>query len=137
MYISVDMLESTTGGGSGIRIRCLRKIRIKGWVSLSSDAAHAVLEIGGALISTGDPTETDAKKAAARRGHPLLYVVEGRAGNQPVSMKSVMVSALDLRAVAELTPESYLQSVGQRFKRTGGPLELNGVPKITVGERNF
>ncbi len=35
----------------------------KGWVPLSSDAARAVMEIGRVIISTGDPTEVDVKKA--------------------------------------------------------------------------
>ena len=93
-----------------------------------------MLEIGGAFITTGDPTETDLKKAAARRGHPLLYLVEGRLGNQPISMKSVMITALDVGTAPGLTPESYLKSIGQRFKQTGVPMELSGMPEqIAIG----
>jgi tetratricopeptide (TPR) repeat protein len=110
----------------------------KGWTPLSSDAARAVTEIGGAFISTGDPTEADAKKAAQRNGHSLLYVVEGRVGNQPISMKSVMINALDLAAAPGLTPESLLKSVGQRFKQTGVPMELSGAPeRIMIDGREF
>jgi tetratricopeptide (TPR) repeat protein len=110
----------------------------KGWVPLSSEAARAVMEIGGAFISTGDPTEADAKKAAERKGHSLLYVVESRVGNQPISMKSVMVSAFDLGTVPGLTPESFLKSIGQRFKQTGVPMELIGAPEqIMIGGRSF
>jgi tetratricopeptide (TPR) repeat protein len=110
----------------------------RAWVSLSSDAARAVMEIGGAIVSTGDPTETDLRKAAGRKGHPLLYAVESRAGNQAISMKSVMVSAFDLGTGPALTPESYLKSIGQRFKQAGAPIEPNGAPVLrTIGGRNF
>jgi len=96
------------------------------------------MEIGGAFISTGDPTEADAKKAAERNGHSLLYVVESRVGNQPISMKSVMVNALDLGTVPGLTHESFLKAVGQRFKQTGVPMELKGAPEqIMMGGRSF
>jgi tetratricopeptide (TPR) repeat protein len=110
----------------------------KGWVLLSSEAARAAMEIGGALISTGDPTEADVRRAAERKGHSLLYVVESRVGNQPISMKSVMVNALNLGTVPGLTPESFLKSVGQRFKQTGVPMELNAAPEqIMIGGRSF
>lgn len=110
----------------------------RGWVSLSSDAARAVMEIGGAIFSTGDPTEIDLKKAAERKGHSLLYVVESRVGNQPISMKSVMVNAFDLETVQGLSPESYLKSIGRRFKQAGGAMELNGAPEpVTIGGRSF
>ena len=110
----------------------------KGWVPLSSEAARAVMEIGGTLITTGDPTEADARKALERKGHSLLYVVENRAGNQLISMKSVLVNALDLGTVPGLTPESFLKAVGQRFKQTGVPMELNEPPEQTMmGGRSF
>gem|GEM_PF-2526182 len=110
----------------------------KGWVSLSSDAARAVMEIGGVILSTGDPTEVDVKRAAERKGHSLLYVMENRVGSQPISMRSVMVNALDLGTVPGLTPESFLKSVSQRVKQAGVPMELNGTPEqITIGGRSF
>jgi len=110
----------------------------KGWVSLSSEAARAVLEIGAALISTGDPTEVDIRKAAGRRGHPLLYVVEPGVGNQPIPMKSVMVSALDSGDAPELTPELFLKSLSKRFKQTGLPMVVNEAPEeITIAGRSF
>lgn len=110
----------------------------KGWVPSSSGVARAAIEIGEAFISTGDPTEVDAKKAAERKGHALLYVVESRVGNQPISMKSVVVNALDLEMVPGRTPESFLKAVGQRFKQPGVPMELNGSPEqITMGGRSF
>jgi tetratricopeptide (TPR) repeat protein len=110
----------------------------KGWVPLSSDAARAVMEIGEALISTGDPAEADLKKAAERKGSSLLYVVETRAANQPISMKSVMVNVFDLRTLPGVTPESFLAAIGQRFRRTGVPIELNGPPEqVMMGGRSF
>ncbi len=110
----------------------------KGWVPLSSDAARGLMEVGGAFISTGDPTETDTKRAADRMGHPLLYVVERRVGNQPVSTQYIMVTALDLGPVPGLTPKSFLEFNGQRFKQTGLPMELNGPPEqIMIGGRSF
>ncbi len=110
----------------------------KGWVSLSSDAARAMEEVGGAFISTGDPTEQDTEKAAARKSLPLLYVVEGRAGNRPISTNSVMLNALDMRAAPGLTPEPFLKSIGQRYKQIGVPIELTGTPQeITIGGRKF
>jgi hypothetical protein len=56
-----------------------------------------MVEIGAVFLATGDPAEEDVKKAVQRQSHPLLYVMEGRAGNQPMSMKTVTVSAVDVR----------------------------------------
>jgi hypothetical protein len=37
-----------------------------------------------------------------------------------------------------LTPESYLKSIGQRFKQTGVPMELSGMPEqIAIGGKGF
>jgi hypothetical protein len=110
----------------------------KGWAVLSSDAARAMGEIGGVLISTGDPTEEDLKKAAARQGHPLLYVMEGRVRNQPISMTTVMISAIDIRPVPGTSAESYIKGVAQRFSQLGTPLEPSGSPgERSIGGRIF
>jgi tetratricopeptide (TPR) repeat protein len=110
----------------------------KGWVSLSSDAARAEIEAGGAFISTGDPTEVDIRKVADRMGHPLLYVVKGGAGNQPISIKSVMVLAVHMGAAPGLTPESFLKSLSKKFKQTRVPMVVNEVPEeITIRGRSF
>jgi tetratricopeptide (TPR) repeat protein len=76
-----------------------------GWLSQGSDAARAALEAGGVLFATGDPTEVDVKKAAERKVHQLLYVVQAGPGSQPILMKSVMVNCFDVRPTPELTPE--------------------------------
>ena len=108
-----------------------------GWAVLSAEAARAVLEVGGNIISTGDPTEQDLKKAVRAEGHQLLYVMESRAGNQPISGRTVMVSALEMQP-SPVTAESYIKALGQRFSQTGGPLELKGSPeKRAIGGRAF
>ena len=97
----------------------------KGWAVLSSEAARSTVEIGGIFLATGDPAEEDVKKAVERQSHPLLYVMEGRVGNQPISMKTVMVSALDVRhEPGRTTTEMYARAVAQRFKQAGMPMEL-------------
>jgi Flp pilus assembly protein TadD len=68
----------------------------KGWTSLSSDSARAMLEIGRAVISTGDPTEADVMRVAAKKGHNLLFVVGGRTGNQPLSLETIIINAIDI-----------------------------------------
>jgi Flp pilus assembly protein TadD len=108
-----------------------------GWAVLSAEAARAMLEIGGNIISTGDPTEEDLKKAVRGESHQLLYVMESRAGSQPISLKTVMVSALEMQP-APISAESYIKSVGQRFSQTGGPLEVSGSPEErSIGGRTF
>jgi tetratricopeptide (TPR) repeat protein len=110
----------------------------KGWAVLSSDATRATLATGMALMSTGDPIEVDVKKAAARMGHPLLYVSDGGSGNQAISMQTVMVSALDSRPTPGLTPRSYLQSSAQRVNQTRVQMEFSEIPEeVTVGGRSF
>jgi len=111
-----------------------------GWAVLSAEAARAMIEIGGNFISTGDPAEEDLKKAVRGKMHPLLYVMETRganAANQPISGKTVMVSALEMRP-APYTAEAYLKAVGQRFGQTGRPMEVSGSPEEhSVGGRTF
>jgi tetratricopeptide (TPR) repeat protein len=110
----------------------------KGWTVLSADAARATVEIGGAVMSTGNPTEQDIKKAAERLAHPLLYITEGRVSTQPVSLKTVMVSAFDLRSTPGMTAESYMKFMAQRFAQPGMPMELRGSPEErSIGGRTF
>jgi tetratricopeptide (TPR) repeat protein len=110
----------------------------KGWTSLSSDSARAVLEIGGAVISTGDPTEADVKRVVAKKGHSLLFVVKGRTGNQPISMNTVMVNAVEIGTAQDVTPDSFLKSMSRRFNHTTGPIDFVGAPQETAfGNRSF
>jgi tetratricopeptide (TPR) repeat protein len=112
----------------------------KGWGVLSSDAARSTVEIGGLLVSTGDPTEEDIKKAAGIQAHPLLYVMEGRVENQPLPMKTVMVIALDIQSGPGTTAESYIKAMAQRAKQTGAAIamETSGSPEERlIGGRSF
>jgi len=110
----------------------------KGWIRLSSDAARATLEAGGKFILGGDdPTQVDVSTAAARKGHPLLYVVEGGIGKQSIPVKTVMVTALDIGTTPRLTPGSFLKSVSEQFQHTGA-LVINEAPaEIALGGRSF
>lgn len=108
-----------------------------GWAVLSAEAARGMIEIGGNFISTGDPTEQDLKRAARAEGHQLLYVMESRAGNKPISGRTVMVSALEIHA-SRITAESYVKALGQRFTQTGSPLEMKASPEErAIGGRTF
>jgi tetratricopeptide (TPR) repeat protein len=111
----------------------------KGWAVLSSEAAKSMVEIGGIFLATGDPAEEDVKKAVERQSHPLLFVMEGRVGNQPISTKTVMVTALDVRHEPEqTTAEVYARAVAQRFKQAGMPMEPNASPEErSIGGRSF
>jgi len=111
----------------------------KGWAVLSSEAARSMVEIGGIFLATGDPAEEDVKKAVERQSHPLLYVMEGRVGNQPISMKTVMVTALDVRhEPGRTTAEMYARAVAQRFKQAGMPMEPSASPEErSIGGRSF
>jgi tetratricopeptide (TPR) repeat protein len=110
----------------------------KSWGVLSSDAARSTVEIGALLMSTGDPTEEDLKKAAGRQAHPLLYVIEGRVGNQPLSMKTVMAVAFDIRSVPQTTAESLIKDMAQRTKQSGAAMEASGSPEErSIGGRSF
>ncbi len=110
----------------------------KAWATMSLDAARAALEFAGASILTGDPTDEDVRKAASRRIHPLLYVVEGSVGNQPSSTKSVLVSAFDAGLAMEMTPESLVEKFAQRYKQTGMSIKSIGTPyKLMIGDRIF
>jgi Flp pilus assembly protein TadD len=108
-----------------------------GWAVLSAEAARAMLELGGNIISTGDPTEQDLKKAASAKGHQLLFVMESRVGNQPISGRTVIVTAIEMQP-APITAESYVKALGQRFSQTGSPLEVKGFPEErAMGGRTF
>ena len=110
----------------------------KGWVVLSADAARAALKVGEAAITTHDPIDEDIKKAGERRRHPLLFVTEGSAGKQQTSMKTVLVSAFDVRSNPEITPESYLKNFARRINQDTMPMEASTVPeKAAVEGRIF
>lgn len=110
----------------------------QGWMVLSSDAARATLEIGGNLISTGDPTEQDIKRMAAMKGHPLLFIMEGRKKNQPLSLRSIQLSALEVGAAPGITPDTFLNAIAQRFKQTSAPMKMVGAPEqLTLAGKTF
>jgi tetratricopeptide (TPR) repeat protein len=110
----------------------------KDWATMGSGVARSALELAGASILTGDPTDEDVRKAASRKIHPLLYVVEGRVGNQPSSTKSVLVSAFDAGSAMEMTPESVVESFAQRYKQVGMSIKSIGTPyQLTIGGRSF
>jgi tetratricopeptide (TPR) repeat protein len=99
-----------------------------GWAVLSAEAARAMVEIGGNFISTGDPTEEDLKQAVRGESHQLLFVMENHTENQPISMKTVMISALEMQP-APTTAESYIKALGQRFSQTGKAMKTSGSPE--------
>jgi hypothetical protein len=108
-----------------------------GWAVLSAEAARGMLEIGGNIISTGDPTEQDLKKAVRAESHHLLFVMENRSGNQPISLKTVMVSALDMQPTP-ITAEAYIKALGQRLGQTGKAMEASGSPgERSIGGQTF
>ncbi|MGB8493430.1 MAG: tetratricopeptide repeat protein [Candidatus Acidiferrum sp.] len=110
----------------------------KGWGVLSSEAARSTVEIGGLLMSTGDPAEEDVKKAVVRQSHPLLYVMEGQVGNQPLSMKTVMAVAIDIQSVPGTTAESYVKALAQQAKQRGAAMDASNSPEDrSIGGRSF
>jgi tetratricopeptide (TPR) repeat protein len=110
----------------------------RGWVVLSADATRAALKIGENVITTDDPVDEDIKKAGERRRHPLLFVTEARASNQQPSVKTVFISAFDVRSTPEITPESYLKDFARRVNQNTMPMAASEVPeKVAVGGRSF
>lgn len=64
--------------------------------------------------------------------------MEGRVGNQPLSMKTVMATALDVRQVPTTTAQSYIEAVAQRLKQAGTPMESSSPPEErSIGGRTF
>ena len=110
----------------------------KGWIVMSSEAARATVEMGSVFISTGDPTEQDTKQAALKKGHPLLFVMEGRVKNQPTDLSSIQLTALDAQGTSGLAPETLLKSIGERLQQAGATLQGGGAPeKLLIGGRGF
>src|SRR5205807_874129 len=110
----------------------------QGWVVLGADAARSALKVGEHVITTDDPVDEDIKKAGERLRHPLLFGTGGSAGTQQASMKTVLVSAFDVRSTPEITPESYLKEFARRINQNTMPMEASTVPeKATFGGRNF
>jgi len=110
----------------------------KGWTVMSSEAARAIVEMGSVFISTGDPTDQDTKQVALKKGFPLLFVMEGRLKNQPFNASSVQVTALDTRAVTQLSVQSLLKSITERLRQAGATIQGTGSPeKLLLGGRDF
>jgi tetratricopeptide (TPR) repeat protein len=110
----------------------------KGWFVLGADATRAALKIGENVITTDDPVDEDIKRAGERRRHPLLFVTEGRPGNQQPSMKTVLICAFDVRSTPGITPQSYLRDFARRVNQNATPMTASEMPeKVTVGGRSF
>jgi Flp pilus assembly protein TadD len=108
-----------------------------GWSVLSKEAARGMIEVGGNMISTGDPTEQDLKNVGKRNGHTLFFAMEAYRASQPLSGRSIVVSAIDLKSVPT-TAEAYVKAFVQRFNQEGGALEAKGTPaEVTKGGREF
>jgi len=103
--------------------------------SFANDAVPGPKPEDGSVLENVDE---DIKKAGERLRHPLLFVTEGSAGTQQASMKTVLVSAFDVRSTPEITPESYLKDFARRINQNTMPMEASTVPeKATFGGRNF
>jgi tetratricopeptide (TPR) repeat protein len=110
----------------------------KDWGVLSSDAARSTVEIGGLLMSTGDPVEQDLKRAAAKHAHPLLYVMQPHVANQPLAMKAILISAFDIRNTPEVTAETYIKGIDQRARQSGVAMDASGSSKeLLIDSRSF
>ena len=110
----------------------------KSWIVMSSEAARATVEVGSVLMSTGDPTEQDTKQATLKKGHPLLFVMEGRVRNQPIVLSSVQITALEAQGMSGLAPETLLKSIGERLEQAGATPQGAGSPeKLLLGGRDF
>jgi hypothetical protein len=82
-------------------------------------------------------SEQDLKKAVKQESHQLLFVMESRSGNQPISMKSVMVSVLEMQPTP-ITAEAYIKALGQQLGQTGKAMEASGSPEErSIGGQPF
>jgi len=109
-----------------------------GWTVLSTEAGRALVEVGGALISTGDPTEPETKKVALQRGYPLLTLMQGREKNQALAPRFVQIAALDAHGAPDMDTLSFQTAVMNRLKQSGAGFDPQEAPKnISLAGREF
>jgi tetratricopeptide (TPR) repeat protein len=110
----------------------------EGWTVLSSEAGRALVEFGGALISTGDPTEAETKMIAMQIGSPLLTLMQRREKNQALATKFIQIVAFDAQDAPNMNPILFLTAIADRLKQSGPGFELLDAPrKVTIGSRDF
>jgi Flp pilus assembly protein TadD len=109
-----------------------------GWTVLSSEAGRAIVEIGGALLSTGDPTEPETKRVALQRGYPLLTLIQQWDTNQPLVPKLVQILAIDAYDAPNMDPISLQTAIIESLKQSGSKFDLQDGPKnVSLGGKNF
>ncbi|HKV62416.1 MAG TPA: tetratricopeptide repeat protein [Candidatus Acidoferrum sp.] len=109
-----------------------------GWTVLSSDASRSLVEVGGALLSTGDPTEAETKKVAAQVGYPLLTLMQRRTKNQIMAVSIIQIVAIDAHEAPDMDPGSFMVAIADRLKQSGAGFELLDTPKkVTIAGRDF
>ena len=107
---------------------------------MSTDAAKAVVTVGGALLSHGDPTLEDAQKAGAAHAYPLLFVVPGGADSRTLSItRSIQINAFDRQLSAEaVTAEDFLKESSKVFRKLRTAVQPTGPPiEVLLAGKHF
>jgi tetratricopeptide (TPR) repeat protein len=110
----------------------------KGWTRLSAEAAKASVEIGGVMLMGNDPAEPDIRRAALKMGYPLLFVVAPGGGGQPLSARSLQITALDVRTAPEgFSLEEFLKGVRAKLQRAASVPTDAKPERVIVDGREF
>ena len=111
----------------------------KGWTVLGTDVSRALLQMGGAMLSSGDPVLQDAQRAVIQNDYPLFMAQEGLTKGGGISQRSIQIRAL--KSSDELGMHSgkeFVEMLSASRKLFQGAIELAGPPEeFTAGGKKF
>ena len=110
-----------------------------GGVVLNQGEARGMLALGSAIVQSGDPTAPDVIAASRRIMIPLLFVMRGHTGGQPIKTDILEVFVEDLRTLgAHPSVMDFATAVDSVFRSLGMPMNVTGTPtKTNIGGREF
>lgn len=111
----------------------------KSWSVLDAERGRALVRLGGAILSNGDPIAQDAAEASARKAYQLLLVAKETTKDVSSRINSIQVQALSTQFGPDLkSGGDFLRLRVQSLQHQSEAVAFVEPPEqFTVGGRSF